>query len=132
MEEPTAEAFDLNWVRAILAAVLKRMEAECKGPAKDQPRRSQIWEVFRLRLLHPILEDAEPIEYEELVARLGIVAPSDAQNMLATAKRIFTRHLGAVVADYEQGGASVKAEIEELKRFLSRLAKGKKSRTAQG
>ncbi len=68
---------------------------------------------------------------KKLVARLGIISPADAQNMLATAKRIFTRHLDAVVAQYENGGSAVKAEIQELKQFLSRLAKGKKARAAQ-
>lgn len=130
-EERTAEAFDLNWARTILAAVLERMERDCKAPTKDQPRRAQIWEVFRFRLLQPALEDAEPIGYEDLVDRLGIVSPADAQNMLATAKRIFARHLDAVVAQYETGGAAVKAEIAELRQFLSRLAKGKKAGAAQ-
>ncbi len=129
--EPSAEAFDLNWVRVILAATLQRMEQDCKGSAKDQPRRSKIWDVFRLRLLQPALEDAEPIGYGDLVSRLGIVSPADAQNMLATAKRIFARHLDMVVAEYEQRGAGVKAEIEELKQFLSRLAGAKKTHGAQ-
>jgi len=130
-EERSAEAFDLDWARTILAAVLERMEADCKRPAKDQPRRAQIWEVFQLRLLDPALADAEPVSYEELVTRLGIVSPADAQNMLATAKRIFARHLGAVVAQYETGGTAVSAEIAELRQFLSWLAKGKKAKTAQ-
>ena len=45
--------------------------------------------------------------------------------MLATAKRIFTRHLNAVIGEYEEGKRAVKAEIEDLRRFLSGLSKGK-------
>jgi hypothetical protein len=125
--ERSAELFDLGWVRTILAGVLKRMEADCKSPGKDQPRRTHVWEVFRLRLLQPALEDAEPVGYAQLVRHFGIVSPADAQNTLATAKRIFIRHLNAVISEYEIGGAAVRAEIEQLKRFLGGLSKEKTS-----
>jgi len=123
-QEPSAELFDLGWVRTVLAEVLKRMEADCKRPGKDQPRRAHIWEVFRLRLLRPALEGAEPDGYEQMVRQFGIVSPADAQNMLATAKRIFLRHLYAVIGEYENGGAAVRAEIEDLKRFLGGFCRG--------
>jgi hypothetical protein len=126
-DERSAELFDLGWVRTILAEVLTQMEADCKTPGRDQPRRAHIWEVFRLRLLQPALEGVDPVGYEHLVKQFGIVSPADAQNMLATAKRIFTRHLHAVVADYEKEGAAVRVEIEELKQFLSRLAQRRNS-----
>ena len=125
IEGPGPEPFDLEWVRIILAEVFKRMEADCKDAGKDQPRRTSIWEVFRLRMLQPALEDSEPVGYEEIVRQFGVVSPADAQNMLATAKRIFTRHLNAVIGEYEKGEQAVKAEIEELKRFLSGFAKGR-------
>ena len=128
MPERSAELFDLAWARIILAEVLKRMEADCQSPGKDQPRRTHIWEVFRLRLLRPALEDADPVGYEQLVKQFAIVSPADAQNMLATAKRIFIRHLNAVIGEYEKGGAAVKAEIEELKRFLGGFSKGRPGR----
>ncbi|MDR3377861.1 MAG: hypothetical protein P4M10_04195, partial [Verrucomicrobiae bacterium] len=45
--EAASEAFDLAWARAVLSEALRRMEADCRNPAADQPRRSQIWELFR-------------------------------------------------------------------------------------
>ena len=81
-----------------------------------------------MRLLRPALEDADPVGYEQLVNQIAIVSPADAQNMLATAKRIFIRHLNAVIGEYEKGGAAVKAEIEELKRFLGGFSKGRPGR----
>ena len=45
--------------------------------------------------------------------------------MLATAKRIFRRHLDTVIAEYEQGPRAVKAEIDEIKSFLNRLCEEK-------
>jgi len=56
-------------------------------------------------------------------ASLTIVSPTDAQNMLATAKRIFERHFDAVIREYEREGAAAKAELEDLKQFLSGISK---------
>lgn len=47
----TNDDFDLAWVQTVLAETLVRMEQDCKRPGKDQPRRTYIWEMFRLRLL---------------------------------------------------------------------------------
>ena len=58
--EAPSEAFDLTWARTVLAQTLRRMEADCKDPSADQPRRGQIWEMFRIRLLEPIFEDVPP------------------------------------------------------------------------
>src|SRR5271154_5319872 len=55
--EETSEAFDLTWVRTVLAETLRRMEADCQVPASEQPRRGQIWEMFRIRLLEPVFND---------------------------------------------------------------------------
>lgn len=124
-EEPRVELFDLNWARVVLAETLKRMEQDCRSLGREQPRRITIWEVFRLRILEPNLKDAEPMNYDRLVSELGIVSPVDAQNMLATAKRIFTRHLNSVIGEYENSGKAVKVEIEALKSALRGLSHGK-------
>ena len=59
--EAPSEEFDLSWAQTVLAETLKRMEADCKDPAADQPRRSYIWEMFRIRLLEPLLNDAPQV-----------------------------------------------------------------------
>ncbi len=56
-EEAASEAFDQMWARTVLAETVRRMEADCKNPTADQPRRSHIWEMFRIRLLAPIFDD---------------------------------------------------------------------------
>jgi hypothetical protein len=58
------EAFDLAWARTVIAETLRRMEADCKNPAAEQPRRTYIWELFRARLLDPVFHDAEPPPYD--------------------------------------------------------------------
>jgi hypothetical protein len=121
--EALAEEFDLTWVRTVLAETLRRMEADCKNPSADQPRRSQIWEMFRVRLLEPILNDAPQPPYDELIERFGLKSPTDASNMLLTAKRIFKAHLTRVIKDYAEQDAATAAEIQALEGFVSGLAK---------
>jgi len=122
-DEAPSEAFDLTWARTVLAQTLRRMEADCKDPSAGQPRRGQIWEMFRIRLLEPVFEDTTPLPYEELIARFGLRSPTDASNMLLSAKRIFKMHLGRVIQEYAEQDAATAAEIKALEQFLARLAK---------
>jgi DNA-directed RNA polymerase specialized sigma24 family protein len=118
-----SEEFDLTWVRTVLAQTLCRMEADCKDPSADQPRRGFIWDMFRLRLLDPVFEDAAPPPYEELIARFGLRSPTDASNLLLSGKRIFKMHLGRVIQEYAEQDAATAAEIQDLEEFLGRLAR---------
>jgi len=122
--EPAAEQFNLAWAQAILAETLERMERDCKSPPREQPRRGYIWEVFHCRILEPIFSDAKSTPYEELVERFGLQSPAEASNMLLSAKRMFSRHLNSVIAEYERHGCE-RMELEELKGVLSRVSKGK-------
>ncbi|HWD19315.1 MAG TPA: hypothetical protein VHB20_08540 [Verrucomicrobiae bacterium] len=117
-----SEEFDLTWVKIALAETLRRMEADCQDPAQDQPRRRQIWEMFRIRLLEPMFEDKPPVPYEEMVKRFDLKSPTDASNMLLTAKRMFKAHLGRVVREYADQDAAAALEIQELEEFIARLA----------
>jgi DNA-directed RNA polymerase specialized sigma24 family protein len=121
--ETPSEAFDLTWARTVLAQTLRRMEADCKDPSADQPRRGQIWEMFRIRLLEPVFEDAPPPPYEELIARFGLRSPTDASNLLLSGKRIFKMHLARVIRDYAEQDAATAVEIRAIEEFLGGLAR---------
>jgi hypothetical protein len=125
LPEPTvaAEAFDLAWAQAVLSETLRRMEADCRHPGADQPRRGQIWEMFRLRLLEPVFNHAPPPPYDQLIERFGLKSPTDASNTLLSAKRIFKGHLSDVIKEYAGKDAATAVEIRELEQFLGRLAK---------
>src|SRR5580704_18320274 len=86
LELPSAEAsseeIDLIWVQTVLAQTLQRMEADCKNPSAEQPRRENTWEMFRIRLLEPIFNDADPMPYGQLIERFKLRSPMDASNML--------------------------------------------------
>jgi DNA-directed RNA polymerase specialized sigma24 family protein len=121
--EATSEAFDLTWVRTVLAETLRRMEADCKDPAAEQPRRGRIWEMFRIRLLEPLLNDGPQVPYDQLIETFGLKSPTDASNMLLSAKRIFKAHLTRVINDYAEQDAATAAEIQALEEFVARLAR---------
>ncbi len=125
MPGPTApsEEFDLTWTRTVLTETLQRMEADCKNPAEDQPRRSQIWEMFRIRLLEPVFNDAPQVPYDQLIEKFSLKSPTDASNMLLSAKRIFKMHLNKVIKEYTEQDAATAVEIQALEDFVSRLAK---------
>ncbi|HVM47449.1 MAG TPA: hypothetical protein VMU04_05445 [Candidatus Acidoferrum sp.] len=121
--EAPSEEFDLNWAQTVLAEALKRMEADCNDPAADQPRRSYIWEMFRIRLLEPLFNDAPQVPYEQLIEKFELRSPTDASNLLLSGKRIFKAHLNRVIEDYAGQDAATAAEIRALEDFLGRLSK---------
>jgi hypothetical protein len=118
-----SEEFDLTWIRAVLAETLRRMETDCRDPAADQPRRSYIWEMVRIRLIDPVLNDAPQTPYEQLIERFGIKSPTDASNLLLSGKRIFKAHLAKVIKEYAEQDAATAVEIQELENFVSNLAR---------
>jgi len=118
-----SEEFDLTWIRAVLAETLRRMEADCRDPAADQPRRSFIWEMFRIRLIDPVLNATPQTPYEELIGRFNLKSPTDASNMLLSGKRMFKAHLAKVIKEYAEQDAATAAEIQALEDFVTQLAR---------
>ncbi len=114
--EPSSESFDMAWLKMLLTEALEQMEKSCAG-ADNQ----RIWSLFQVRVVQPALQGAKAPPYEELVGRFGFKSPAQATNALTTAKRMFERHLRAVVAQYESGDSAVRAEIDALRMFLNTM-----------
>ena len=114
-DTPLADSFDALWARQVLARTLDRIREECLS--KD---RQVLWKVLEARILVPILDNSPPISYEELVVRFGLRSPSEASNMLITAKRMFARVLREVVRETVADDKDVDTEIRELKRVLAK------------
>jgi DNA-directed RNA polymerase specialized sigma24 family protein len=125
-EQQNDDLFDLNWLQEVLAETLRRMEVDCERPVKNQPNRTRIWDVFRLRFVQPILEDREPLGYRELVERCGIRSLFEAHSLLATGKRMFVRLFGQVIGEYEGRGAALREEVEHFRGFLARISSKKR------
>ncbi len=114
-ETPLADSLDALWARQVLARTVERMQAECR--AKHRPT---LFAVLEARVLRPVFDDSAPLPYEELVARFGLRSPSEASNLLITAKRMFARMLHEVVRETVADDRDVEAEIRELKKILSK------------
>jgi len=115
-DSPRASAvFDVTWARSVIAAALERMRAECEAAG-----RADVWGVFTSRIVAPLLEGAEPIDYRVLVERFGFGSPIQAANALTTAKRMYARTLRSVVAEYAEDEQEIDEEIAELREILAR------------
>ena len=105
--------YEVVWSRVVVAGALLNMHNEC-----EREGRADTWEVFLHRLLEPELADQDPIPYEELIERHGLDSPSNAFNLLTTAKRMFLRHLQGVVAEYAGSSEEIEEELQHLQRRL--------------
>jgi RNA polymerase sigma-70 factor (ECF subfamily) len=111
---PDASAvFDAAWAREVIAAALERMRSAC-----DADGRPDVWRMFDVRIVRPLLENAAPADYAQLAQELSIPSPSAASNLLVTGKRAFTRALRSVIAEYASP-EEIEEEVRELQQILS-------------
>ena len=113
--DPPIDRTEIFWAQSAIKAALSNMRHEC-----ETSNRMDVWGVFEGRVLSVILEDLAETDYEELIKRFGFASPSQAFNALSTAKRMFKRHLSAVIAEYTQDDREVEEELRELKERLLR------------
>ena len=106
---------DVVWAQVAINAALLNMRREC-----ETSNRIDIWGVFQGRVLSAMLEDLPETGYQELIERFGFESPTQAFNTLNTAKRMFKRHLRAVIAEYTRDDREVEEELRELKERLLR------------
>jgi hypothetical protein len=111
------DLFDAAWARQVLNDAIGRMQRDCSLTG-----RPDLWGVFEARIVRPAFERVEPLAYSELVRQFNLGSPSQASNVLITAKRMFQRCLTAVIAEYEPDAAAIDREILELREILSRPA----------
>lgn len=114
------EGFDVQWARQVVDQAIELMRSEC-----EKSHRSDVWEIFDCRVLRPALQDTAAPPYDQLVERFGLESPTQASNLLVTAKRMFARMLREVVAEYSADSKEVDGEIADLRSILSRADRGK-------
>ncbi|MBN1506407.1 MAG: sigma-70 family RNA polymerase sigma factor [Sedimentisphaerales bacterium] len=108
------EAFHFRWAADLLEQVLAEVKEEYCGTD-----RAAYWEVFRLKILVPILEDVEGPPLAELCARFGIDNESRAANIIVTVKRRFRAVLRRHLRDLVGSDSEVDDELNEIFRILS-------------
>jgi hypothetical protein len=104
---------EAQWARTVVASVLEVMRGECLDGEK-----MDVWSVFHARTLEPVFSGTTPEPYERLATRLGLASPTQAANLLVTAKRMYARLLRSAIAEYEHDEASIEEEVADLHRCL--------------
>lgn len=111
--------FHAEWAKEVVRQAAERMHEHCTTRG-----RQDVWTVFKKRQIDPALHGTQPVGYNELVAQLHIETPVQAQNLLVTAKRIYTRCLYSVVREYVNDEQEAETEIRDLRQFLNTSSAG--------
>jgi len=107
------QAFNYAWATAVLDEVLARVETDCRRSGQ-----AAHWEVFKARVLIPILENVEPPPLPGICQRLGIPDLSAASNMIVTVKRRFRSVLLETLGEHVDSPAEAEEELWELMEAL--------------
>lgn len=110
------QVFNYAWATAILDEVLARVETDCRRSGQ-----ALHWEVFKAKVLTPILDNAKPAPLSQVCQRLGIADPSSASNMIVTVNRKFR---SAVLETLGQHVGSPSEAEDELHELMEALGKG--------
>ncbi len=116
----TAEqAFHFRWAADLLDQVLSEVREEYCSTG-----RAAYWEVFRLKVLAPILEDADSPPLAHLCTELGIDDESKAANIIVTVKRRFRAVLKRRLRDLVGSDAEAEDELNDIFQILSQARAG--------
>ena len=103
------EAFDYGWAVDLMERTLDELERECVRDGM-----SEHWQVFRARVLLPIMENAQAPSLADVCRKCGVADPAKVSNMIVTVKRRFKQLLERDVRKFVESEAEVESEIERL------------------
>lgn len=108
------EAFDYAWASGLLDEVIADVARECHETGK-----SAHWDLFRERVLLPIMNGTDAPSLPSLCESYNISTPDKASNMVITVKRRFQAILKRHVRQLVESDADVHGEITYLMRVFS-------------
>lgn len=109
------DVFTYVWASVLMDDVLAEVKEGCLRDGKRIH-----WEVFRARVLDPIVVSTEPITVSELCKRFGIESKAKVSNMIVTVKRRFQAAMSSRVRQHVDSDEEVKQEIQDLMKILSK------------
>ncbi len=115
MQSDPEETFHYAWVSALLEQVLAEVQTKCRE--RDLMLH---WQVFRDRLVHPILNRTNTPTMKEICARYGIAEIVKASNMITTVKRLFQTELKQHIRNSVRSDDDAMEEFEQIRRFFFR------------
>jgi len=115
------ESFNYAWLSSLLDELLKEVEDEC-----HKYNMAKHWQVFRDKVLQPIMEETEAPSLKELCGRYGIENPIKASNMIISVNRRFQATLKRRLRQSVSSDPEVHGELQELMQiFYQKNAQGK-------
>jgi len=114
-DQKPEELFAYVWASVLMDDVLAEVKDGCFRDDKGVH-----WEVFRDRVLSPIMDGAEPCPITELCDRFGIKSKAQVSNMIVTVKRRFQVAMNYRILQHVDSDDEVEQEIQDLMNILSR------------
>lgn len=102
------DSFNRAWVKELLVRVLKCLEEECLQTGKECH-----FEIFRQRIIEPILAGSPQPPIKELAEKMGLTE-KQVCNHAITARRAYQRLLREEIRMYASSDDEVAAEIRDL------------------
>lgn len=109
-----SEVFDRAWASTVLDQTLSDLEAHYRNKGK-----SPHWDVFRARVLAPIMENAPAPSLHGLCEKYGVSDAAKASKMIIRVKRCFRTLLRRRVRQLVNSDAEVDDEIRHLMKVFS-------------
>ncbi len=109
------EVFDYAWASALLDQVLAEVAKKCRETGN-----ATHWELFRARIVQPIMANTESPSLTLLCEKYGISRKAKASNMIFTVKRRFRAALRRHVRQLVASDAEVDDEIHHFMKIFSR------------
>ena len=109
------ETFNYAWISSLLEQVLEEVRKKCSS------RNLTVhWQVFRDRVVLPILNRTEVLSMKEICDKYGIEGTIEASNMITTVKRLFQTVLKQHIRNSVISDEDTSDELELIKRFFPR------------
>jgi hypothetical protein len=109
------DSFHYAWAAQLLEQLLEEVEAKCRAEGK-----AIHWQVFRDRVLRPIMEGTGAPSMEEICRQYDIKSPDKASNMIVTVKRRFRAALMRHIRRMVLQDSEVEEEFQELIEIFAR------------
>ena len=111
------DSFTYAWVSSLLEQVVAAVKVECEKDGKIVH-----WQVFRYRILLPIMKGSDPPALETICDKYGISNTVKASNMIVTVKRRFQALLKQHIRNSVMSDREAEDELKEIRRFLPKVA----------
>ena len=109
------DIFTYVWASVLMDEVISEVKEGCLQDGKKVH-----WQVFRARVLKPIMAGVEPSPVSELCKRLNIENKDKVSNMVVTVKRRFRMAMARRVRQHVDSDDEVEQEIQDLMKILSK------------